>query len=289
MAEKDIDQPTGIETTGHAWDGIKELNNPLPRWWLIVFWICVIWSIGYWVLMPSWPGLTGYLKGTRHHSERANVTEAIAALDAQRAENTRRLLAAPNMQAIENDPDLQSFALAAGESLFGDNCATCHGAGGQGFKGFPNLNDDDWLWGGSLDQIRQTIRYGIRSGHSDAHVSIMQSYGAGGLLPSDTVSDLVQYVLSLSGAEHDAAAAARAAPVFAQQCAMCHGAAGQGDQAQGAPRLADPIWLYGGDATTIRETIWNGRGGVMPAWEGRLAEEEILALAVYVHSLGGGE
>ncbi|MAW79509.1 MAG: cytochrome-c oxidase, cbb3-type subunit III [Parvularcula sp.] len=292
MAEKEIDEPTGTETTGHAWDGIKELNNPLPRWWLIVFWVTVVWSIGYWVLMPAWPGLPGiggYTKGVRDHSERANVTEAVAALDAQRADDTRRLLAAPDMQAIENDPDLQAFALAAGESLFGDNCATCHGAGGQGFKGYPNLNDDSWLWGGQLEEIRQTLRYGIRSGHENAHLSIMQAFGSDGLLPRETVDDLVHYVRGLSGQEHDGTAAERAAPVFQAQCAQCHGSDGKGDQSQGAPNLTDPIWLYGGDAMTIRETLWNGRGGVMPAWEERLSEEEILALAVYVHSLGGGE
>lgn len=289
MSDKEVDQHSGVETTGHAWDGIKELNNPLPRWWLIVFWVTVIWSVGYWILMPSWPGVTGYLKGVRNHSERANVTEAVAALDAQRAENTRRLLLAPNMQAIENDPDLQAFALAAGESLFGDNCATCHGAGGQGFKGYPNLNDDSWLWGGTLDEIRQTIRYGIRSGHPDQHLSLMQAWGADGLITRENVDDLVHYVRGLSSQDHDEAAAARAAPVFQAQCAQCHGADGKGDQSQGAPNLSDPIWLYGGDAMTIRETLWNGRSGVMPAWEERLSDEEILALAVYVHSLGGGE
>jgi len=292
MSDKEIDEPTGTETTGHAWDGIKELNNPLPRWWLIVFYITVIWAIGYWIFMPAWPGLPGiggYTKGLREHSERANVAAAVAALDAQRAENTRRLLAAPNMEAIENDPDLQAFALAAGESLFGDNCATCHGAGGQGFKGYPNLNDDDWLWGGSLENIRQTIRFGIRSGHPDEHLSVMQAYGAGGLLPKETVNNLVDYVMSLSDEPYNEANAAAAAPVFQEQCAQCHGTEGKGDRTQGAPNLTDPIWLYGGDPITIRETLWNGRGGVMPTWEGRLSEEEILALAVYVHSLGGGE
>ena len=289
MSDKEIDETTGVETTGHSWDDIRELNNPLPRWWLIVWYISIVWAIGYWVVMPSWPGIAGYLKGTRNHSERANVEVAVAELDAQRADATRRLLTAPNMEAIENDPDLQAFALAAGESLFGDNCATCHGAGGQGFKGYPNLNDDDWLWGGKLEDIRQTIRYGIRSDHAQAHLSLMQAYGAGGLLPRETVDDLVHYVRSLSGQEHDEAAAMRAAPVFQAQCVQCHGAEGKGDQSQGAPNLTDPIWLYGGDAMTIRETLWNGRGGVMPTWEGRLSEEEILALAVYVHSLGGGE
>lgn len=289
MSDKEVDDHSGIETTGHSWDGIKELNNPLPRWWLIVWYISIIWAIGYWVVMPSWPGIDGYLKGTRNHSERENVTEAVAQLDQARADATRRLLTAPNMQAIENDPDLHAFAMAAGESLFGDNCATCHGAGGQGFKGYPNLNDDDWLWGGSLENIRQTVRYGIRSGNPDEHLSMMQAYGSSGILPRDTIDDLVQYVRGLSGQQHDVTAFGRAEPVFQAQCALCHGTEGKGDQLQGAPNLTDPIWLYGGDVATIRETLWNGRGGVMPAWDQRLSEEEILALAVYVHALGGGE
>ncbi len=289
MSDKEIDQHSGVETTGHVWDGIKELNNPLPRWWLIVWYISIIWAVGYWVVMPSWPGISGYLHGTRNHSERENVAQAVAHLDEARASATRRLLTAPDMQAIENDPDLHAFAMAAGESLFGDNCATCHGSGGQGFKGYPNLNDDDWLWGGSLDDIRRTVRYGIRSDHADTHLSLMQAYGAGGILPRETIEDMVQHVRGLSGQEHDAAAAGRAAPVFQAQCAQCHGMDGAGDQSQGAPNLVDPIWLYGGETATIRETLWNGRGGVMPAWEHRLSEEEILALSVYVHSLGGGE
>ncbi|MEO1136163.1 MAG: cytochrome-c oxidase, cbb3-type subunit III [Pseudomonadota bacterium] len=289
MADKEIDEPTGIETTGHTWDGIKELNNPLPRWWLIVFYVTVIWSIGYWVLMPAWPGITGYTKGIREHSERENVTRAIEALDENRADATRRLLAAENMEAIENDPDLQAFALAAGESLFGDNCATCHGAGGQGFPGYPNLNDDAWLWGGTLDNIRQTLRVGIRSDHPNTHLSLMQAYGADGILQAEEIDNLVEYVLALSGQAHDAAKAAAATTTFQEQCVACHGAQGLGEPLLGAPNLTDPIWLYGGDRVTLRETLWDGRAGVMPAWEPRLSEEEILALAVYVHSLGGGE
>ncbi len=289
MADQDIDEHSGVETTGHEWDGIKELNNPLPRWWLIVFYISVIWAVGYWVLMPAWPGISGYTKGLRDHSERANVAADIAALDEARAEATQRLINAPSMQAIENDPGLQQFALAAGRSLFGDNCATCHGSGGQGFPGYPNLNDDAWIWGGALEDIKTTIAYGRRSDHPETTNTIMMAYGRDGLLPADDVSDLTNYVLSLSGQDHDAAAAQRAPQIFASQCAVCHGADGSGDRAQGAPNLTDAIWLFGGDRATIYETIWNGRAGVMPAWEGRLSEAEITALAVYVHSLGGGE
>ncbi|MBT8473336.1 MAG: cytochrome-c oxidase, cbb3-type subunit III [Marinicaulis sp.] len=289
MSEKEVDEHSGVETTGHEWDGIKELNNPLPRWWLIVFWVSVIWSIGYWIFMPAWPGITGYTKGIRNHSERENVAVAIEALDAARADDTRRLIAAPSMEAIENDPDLLQFAMAAGGSLFGDNCATCHGAGGQGFKGYPNLNDDVWLWGGSLEEIKDTITVGRRSEHPETTNTLMMAYGRDGLLPRDDITALVDYVRMLSGQDYDAEAASRAAPIYATQCIACHGANGRGDKTQGAPDLTDAIWLYGGDRRSIYDTIWNGRAGVMPAWEGRLSEEEIIALSVYVHALGGGE
>ena len=289
MAEKEIDKPTGVETTGHQWDGIKELNNPLPRWWLIVFYVSIAWSVIYWVLMPAWPGLTGYTKGVRGHSERANVAAAISQLDAERADATRRLIEAPSLEAIENDPALLQFAMAAGASLFGDNCATCHGAGGQGFKGYPNLNDDAWLWGGSLDEIQTTLKYGIRSNHPGTRQNLMQGFGADGILNGGQVNDLVAFVLQISDQEADAEAAARGSELYQTQCVACHGADGKGDQELGAPDLTDAIWLFGGDRTNLYETIWFGRSGVMPAWEERLTEEEIIALAVYVHALGGGE
>lgn len=290
MAEKEIDQPTGVETTGHEWDGIKELNNPLPRWWVLTWYLCIAIAVVYMVFMPSWPGLTGYLKGVRNHSERANVEAAMAKVEAERSSQMGRLLSVNNVADIERDPELLQYTMKAGESLFGDNCATCHGAGGQGSTGgYPALVDDDWLWGGALADIQQTIRYGVRSGHANARFNMMQAYGRDGLLPASQISDLVEYVTSLSGGEADEAAVKRAAPVFAQTCAACHGPDGRGDQAQGAPNLADAIWLYGGDKVQIQETLYQGRGGVMPAWSDRLSEEQITALAVYVHSLGGGE
>ena len=289
MAEKEVDSHSGVETTGHEWDGIKELNNPLPRWWLIVFYATIIWSFVYWVAMPAWPGITGYTKGLRNHSERENVAVAVAALEAGREEQMSRLVAVSSMEEVESDPQLRQFALAAGESLFGDNCATCHGAGGQGFPGYPSLVDDSWLWGGTLDAISRTIHVGIRSSHPETRFGLMSAYGRDGLLDGDQINDLVSYVVDLSGGEADAAAVERAAPLFAQQCAVCHGADGTGDQLQGAPNLTDAIWLYGGDPETIRQTIYNGRGGVMPYWSERLTEPQITALAVYVHTLGGGE
>ncbi|MFN3959531.1 MAG: cytochrome-c oxidase, cbb3-type subunit III [Parvularculaceae bacterium] len=289
MAQREIDEASGVATTGHVWDGIKELNNPLPRWWLIIFYACVLWSVVYWVLMPSWPGLTGHFAGTRGHSERKNVAAAVSALQADRQEQMARLLAIDSIAAVERDPALLEFALNAGASLFGDNCATCHGAGGQGAKGYPALVDDDWLWGGTLSDIRRTLQVGIRSGHPEARINVMQAYGELGVLTSAQIDDLADYIFSLSGREADGAAAARAAPIFEEQCAACHGADGRGNTELGAPNLTDAIWLYGGERADIVQTLRRGRGGVMPAWSGRLSEAQITALAVYVHSLGGGE
>lgn len=289
MAQKEIDEPTGVETTGHQWDGVKELNTPLPRWWLIVFYVTIIWSIGYWVLMPAWPGISGYTKGLRNHSERENVAAAVAALDAERQLQLERLREVSSIADIERDPALLQYAMAAGGSLFGDNCATCHGSGGQGFSGYPNLADDEWLWGGSLEEIRKTLRFGVRSPHPQTRFNTMQAYGRDGLLSGEQISDLVEYVVSLSGRAADGAAAERGAQLFAQQCVSCHGPEGRGDQTLGAPNLTNAIWLYGGERTVIRQTLYNGRNGVMPAWTDRLTDEQIVALAVYVHALGGGE
>ncbi|VAW03878.1 Cytochrome c oxidase (cbb3-type) subunit CcoP [hydrothermal vent metagenome] len=287
--ENEVDEYSGVETTGHVWDGIKELNNPLPRWWLITWYVCIAISIVYMIFMPAWPGITGYTKGLRNHSERANVAAAMADLDAGRNETLKKLLTVKSVGDIEQDPDLLQLSMAAGASLFGDNCATCHGSGGQGFTGYPNLVDDDWLWGGTFAAIQQTLQHGVRAEDPETRINLMLAYGRDGMLPREQISDLVEYVTSLSGGEADAQAVARAAPIFAQTCAACHGADGKGIQALGAPNLTDGIWLYGGERQNIHETLQNGRGGVMPAWTTRLSDEQIVALAVYVHSLGGGE
>ncbi len=289
MSDKEIDEPTGVETTGHEWDGIKELNNPLPRWWLILLWISVVWSVVYWVLMPSWPGITGYFAGVRNHSERANVDAALAALDAERSVQMQQLLTVASIDEVEADPQLLQFAMNAGASLFGDNCATCHGAGGQGFRGYPSLVDDAWLWGGTLDDIEKTLHHGIRSTHPDTRISIMLAYGETGAFSADQIDDLVEYVVHISGRDADMEAVARAETNFVQLCAACHGADGKGDQLQGSPDLTDAIWLYGGERKDLQETLYYGRAGVMPHWTERLTDEQITALAVYVHSLGGGE
>lgn len=289
MAESKIDEHSGVATTGHEWDGIEELNNPLPRWWLWTFYITIAVSVVLWVLMPAWPGVSGYTKGLLGYTQRETVAGEMQALNETRSASMKSLLSVSSINEIEDDPQLLQYALAAGSSLFGDNCATCHGAGGQGAPGYPALVDDAWLWGGELGEIRQTIRYGIRSGHEQTRSNIMQAFGRDGVLSGDQIGDLVEYVTALSGREANEAAVERARPIFEAQCAACHGADGRGNQALGAPNLTDGIWLYGGDRTTLHETLVNGRAGVMPAWTGRLGEQDIIALAVYVHSLGGGE
>lgn len=289
MATKEIDEPTGVETTGHVWDGIKELNNPLPRWWLIIFYVSIVFSIGYWIFYPAWPLVNGYTKGLSHFSDRRNVEAEVAQVAAARNSEMQALLSVQSIADVEKNPQLLQFATTAGASLFGDNCATCHQVGGQGAPGYPTLADDDWLWGGKLADIQQTIRYGVRSGDPKARVNVMQAYGRDGVLTPAQINDVVDYVLSLSGAAHDAKAAARGGALFADNCVACHGTDGKGNHALGAPNLTDQIWLYGGDRKTITATLTNGRGGVMPAWASRLSDPEITALAVYVHALGGGE
>jgi cytochrome c oxidase cbb3-type subunit 3 len=288
VSDKERDSHTGTETTGHEWDGIKELNTPLPRWWLVVFYGCIAWAFAYWLFMPSWPLLNGYTHGILNHSQREDVAVAVGALKTQRHASESRLANA-SLQQIQNDADLQQFAMAEGRSLFGDNCAPCHGSGGQGAHGYPNLNDDVWLWGGKLEDIQHTITVGVRSTSPDTRQSQMPAFGHDKILNDAQIDDLTAYVISISGRPADAAAVKRATKLFADNCAACHGANGHGDRSMGAPNLTDGDWLYGSTSADIRDQIWNGHGGVMPTWAGRLTPEEIKSLAVYVHSLGGGE
>ena len=290
MAEQtDIDHVSGKTTTGHEWDGIKELNTPLPRWWVLTFYACIVWAVGYWIVYPAWPLLSSYSTGVLHYSSRADVAVELAGLEKIRGEKMVALGAA-SLADIEKDPALLALARARGKTVFGDNCAPCHGSGAAGAKGYPNLNDDDWLWGGSLDQIMQTIQYGIRSGHPKTHDSAMLAFGKEGILKPEQIVTVANYVRSLSGLStspgYDAAAGAK---IFAENCTACHGDAGKGNQELGAPNLTDKIWLYGSDEATLIQTITNGRSGVMPAWADRLDPSTIKAMAVYVHSLGGGK
>jgi cytochrome c oxidase cbb3-type subunit 3 len=281
----ETDSVTGTETTGHEWDGIKELNNPLPRWWLIVLWVTVVWSGLYYVVYPTLPGWEGLWQ----YTARKDVAERMDAVQAGRAEWLDKLAVAP-LEEIEKDPDLLEFAIAGGRAAFADNCAPCHGSGGAGGPGYPNLLDDDWLWGGTVESISTTLIHGVRwMQDDDTRISGMPRFGADELLTPDQINDAAEYVLSLSGNATDQAAAERGREIFAENCAACHGEAGEGNREFGAPRLNDALWFYGGDKETVVRTITESKGGVMPAWGGRLNAVTIKQLAIYVHSLGGGE
>jgi cytochrome c oxidase cbb3-type subunit 3 len=291
MADKhETDAITGTATTGHVWDGIRELNTPLPRWWLWLFYATIIWSVGYWIVYPSWPLVSSYTTGMFNwHSREAIITE-LDALKAQRGPMVAKLAAA-SLQEIVADPQLLEFARAQGRPAFGENCAPCHGAGGGGSKGYPNLNDNDWIWGGKLDDIAETIRHGIRSPDPKTRLGpAMPAFGRDNMIKRADIETIADYVRTLSGLAADGKAdVAAGKALFAQNCVACHGDNGKGNRALGIPDLTDAIWLYGSEKAAIVDSMWNGRAGMMPAWAGRLDEPTIKALAVYVHTFGGGE
>lgn len=280
------DAVTGQETTGHEWDGVKELNNPLPKWWLWTFYACIAFGLAWMVIYPSLPGW----KGTSGWVAREAVLADVAAAQAANAPMMARLRAATPTQ-IAADPELRGFALAGGRVAFANNCAACHGAGGQGaVGGFPALVDDDWLWGGSMEAIHTTIRHGIRTTEDDdARTSLMPRFGADGMLTNAQIGDVAEHVLSMAGRSTDAAAATRGQVIYAENCVACHGDRAEGNRELGAPRLSDQVWLHGGTKREIMAMIHAPRLGVMPAWQGRLDPAVINMLTVYVHAMGGGE
>ncbi len=288
MSTDDNKDPNGVGTTGHSWDGIEEYNNPLPRWWLWTFYITIIWGIGYTIAYPAWPLVDKATKGVLGFSTRAEVAEEI-----QRYEDANAGLVAQLEQVelteIAADADLHNYAVQGGAAVFKTWCAQCHGAGAAGVQasGYPNLLDDDWLWGGSIEEIHYTVSNGIRNDSDDAHYSEMPAFGE--ILEAEEIGQVVQYVLQLSGQDADAASATAGETVFLDNCASCHAEDGTGDRYQGAPNLSDAIWLYGGSTAAITETVTNSRFGVMPNWNERLSEAEIRAVTAYVHQLGGGE
>lgn len=273
------------ETTGHEWDGIQELNNPLPKWWLYTFYACVLYAVVWCVLYPSVPGVSSYFAGTLGYSQRDEVAANIQAAAAGQARFRDRIRDLP-VEQVKADPELQRFALSGGRVLFAENCAGCHQSGGVGAKGYPNLADDDWLWGGSLQEIETTLRVGIRAMHAETRVSQMPRFLADGILPMRDIEAVADHVLSLSGGGRTNAEGAK---LYADNCVACHGEAGTGNRELGAPSLADKIWLYGGDRTSVIQSIAQSRNGVMPSWTGRLDDATIKMLAVYVHAMGGGE
>lgn len=283
---KIIDELTGTETTGHEWDGIKELNTPLPKWWLYVFYVTIAFSVVYVILFPAWPSFSDYTKGLLGYSSRQNLNETMANVRAEQAVWYDRF-ADKSLEDIAQDPDLIQFAAAGGGTLFSENCAPCHGRGGVGAPTYPVLADDEWFWGGTLDDIYTTITYGIRNENPDSRYSEMPAFGADEILSPEEIAATADYVLSLSG---NGSSNEEGAEIFAEQCAACHGELGEGMAALGAPSLRDQIWLYGGTKDAIKSQIQKPRHGVMPAWTDRLDDVQIKQLTVYVHTiLGGGQ
>ncbi len=284
-----VDKVSGQTTTGHEWDGIRELNTPLPRWWLYLFYLCIAFAFGYWIVYPSWPLVSGYAPGLFGYTNRAAVAADVAAGQAARAQIAAGLEKA-SLNEIEADPKLLEIALAEGKAAFGDNCAPCHGSGGQGQRGYPNLTAGRWLWGGTLAQIQATITHGIRSDDPDTHTSAMPSFGKDGILKPEEIREVVSYVRTLSGLEPEHGVdVAAGKKIFADNCTACHGEDGKGNIDMGSANLTTKVWQYGSDIKDLTYTVTYARNSTMPAWDKRLDPETIKSLAIYVHSLGGGK
>ena len=289
MATKRIDEPTGVETVGHEWDGIEELNNPLPRWWLITLYATIAFSVGYAVVYPAIPLANKGTEGLWGWSSRGELATETRAAEAERAKALVGLAQTP-IEKLPDNPQLFKAAIAGGKAAFRVNCVQCHGSLGAGSLGYPSLKDDDWLWGGNLKEIEFTITHGIRQpGHGETRTSVMPNFGQDGLLTPVQVGEVTDYVRSLSKKGPATASATNGAAIFAANCVACHGPDGKGLRQFGAPNLADAVWLYGGKKEQVAASVTKAHAGVMPAWQGKLDAGTIKMLAAYVHSLGGGE
>ncbi len=282
--ETRIDEPTGTEFVGHEWDGIEELNTPLPRWWLWTFYATIVWALVYVVLYPAWPLVNSATQGVLGWTSRGQLAQEMSAAEMAR-QGVRDQIAAIDITKLPASPELMQTAVAGGAAAFKVNCVQCHGAGAAGSPGYPNLNDDDWIWGGDLAAIEHTLQHGVRwEGSSQTRFSLMPAYGE--IFSEAQISALAGHVLSFTGRGQSSAMGAE---LYNTQCAACHQAGGQGDRTFGAPALNDAIWLYGNSEEAVRKQIATPSHGVMPGWKNRLDPVTIKMLAAYVHSLGGGE
>ncbi len=287
MVDKNIDEVTGVSTTGHEWDGIQELNNPMPRWWLYTFYACIAWALVYSLAYPAWPMLTTATKGWLGYSSRAELRGELASGESQKVE-FRKAIAEKSLTEIVADEKLRTFAVSAGGAAFKVNCIQCHGTGAQGSAGFPNLNDDDWLWGGTVDDIHTTLSHGVRFvTDAETRVSDMPKYAD--ILKPEEIVHAATFVANLTTPQTDTAKVASGKEIFAQNCAACHGDDAKGKREFGAPNLADAVWLYGSSVDQIAAQIRAPKQGAMPAWGARLGDVSVKELTIFVHSLGGGE
>lgn len=274
---------------GHEWDGIRELDTPLPRWWLWTFYATIVWAVIYCILYPSIPLMDDATSGVLGYSSRGELTRTMEEVENSRA-GIMAEIAQADLADIRADETLATFAIAGGASAFRVHCTQCHGSGASGSTGYPNLNDDDWIWGGSLEDIYQTISDGVRDDAvDDTRFMEMPAFGRDGFLSSGETRDVTAFVMSLSGGVARRGDAGAGEGLYLENCAQCHGEAGEGMREFGAPRLSDPIWLYGAAEEEIRRQVFAASHGVMPAWRERLGEGVVKQLTLYVHSLGGGE
>jgi cytochrome c oxidase cbb3-type subunit 3 len=290
MASIEKDAVSGQNTTGHEWDGIKELNTPLPRWWVYVFWATTIWAIAYWVAMPAWPTPNGFTKGMLNYSSRGSLEDDLKAQKQARSAWLSKIEKA-SVEEIEKDKQLLQYAMVGGKVAFGENCSACHGAGGSGANGYPRLADDEWLWGGTVAEIEQTIKFGVRNTNANSRTSEMLAFGTGDKLTDAQVGQLADYVVSVA-----AKAPAKGAPgeaIFAERCVACHAEDGSGNKDLGAPALNNQIWLFKSPAQQAKDVVvaqvTKPKHGSMPAWSERLDASTVKMLAVYVHNMGGGK
>ncbi len=283
---KRFDEATQTHTVGHEWDGIEELDTPMPRWWLWTLYATIVFAIGYVIVYPALPMIDRATAGIFGWSSRGDLAREMANAEQGRSRFLNALAQVP-IERLPEDSEMMRAAVNGGRAAFRVNCVQCHGAGAAGSKGYPNLNDDDWLWGGDLKAIEYTLVNGIRAtGVDQTRMSLMPSFGKDGILQPAQIAVITSHVRSLSGKEPANADGAR---LFAENCAVCHGAQGEGDRQFGAPNLADAIWLFGGSRDDVVASVTNAHAGVMPAWGDRLDTVTIKMLAAYVHSLGGGE
>lgn len=289
MAEPRIDEPTGTPTVGHEWDGIEELDTPMPRWWLWTLFATIVWAVIYCVLYPAWPMLNSATTGVLGWSSHAQLADEAEAERVRKAPLQLALARIP-VERLNEDSRLMQAAIEGGRAAFKVHCVQCHGSGAAGSRGYPNLNDDDWLWGGNIKQIHTTLVNGVRQpGNRETRISQMPAFGRDGILDPTQVQDVVSYVRVVAHQEKPNVSAGRGAAIFVDNCVVCHAANATGNRAVGAPNLTDAIWLFGGDRDALTQTVTNARYGVMPAWGTRLDPVTIKMLAAYVHSLGGGE